>query len=89
MAKPGLEPGNVLDGFSIEGLIHRGGMAGLWSVSKPGIDMPLLMKVPILGEGGDPAAIVSFEMGQSPPDMPQRIVWTLPQRGQARRGVFA
>ena len=29
-----------------------------------GIDMPLLMKVPILGEGQDPAAIVSFEMEQ-------------------------
>ena len=39
-------------------------MARLWTVSKPGIDMPLLMKVPILGEGGDPAAIVSFEMEQ-------------------------
>jgi len=64
MAKPGLEPGNVLDGFVIEGLIHTGGMARLWSVSKPGIDIPLLMKVPILGEGGDPAAIVSFEMEQ-------------------------
>src|SRR5208283_4208420 len=64
MAKPGLEPGNVLDGFQIEKLIHRGGMARLWSVTKPGIDIPLLMKVPILGEGGDPAAIVSFEMEQ-------------------------
>ncbi len=64
MAKPQLEPGSVLDGFVIEGLIHRGGMARLWSVSKSGIDTPLLMKVPILGEGGDPAAIVSFEMEQ-------------------------
>ncbi len=64
MAKPGLQPGSVLDGFHVEELIHRGGMARLWSVSKPGIDMPLLMKVPILGEGGDPAAIVSFEMEQ-------------------------
>ena len=26
---------------------------------------------------------------QSPLDMRQRIVWTLPQRGQARRGVYA
>jgi serine/threonine protein kinase len=64
MAKPGLQPGSTMDGFHIEELIHRGGMARLWSVSKPGIDMPLLMKVPILGEGGDPAAIVSFEMEQ-------------------------
>jgi serine/threonine protein kinase len=64
MAKPRLEPGNVLDGFVIEALIHQGGMAQLWHVSKPGIDLPLLMKVPILGEGEDPAAIVSFEMEQ-------------------------
>jgi eukaryotic-like serine/threonine-protein kinase len=64
MAKPLLEAGDVLGGFVIEGLIHKGGMARLWSVTKPGIGMPLLMKVPILGEGGDPAAIVSFEMEQ-------------------------
>jgi serine/threonine protein kinase len=64
MAKPTLEPGDVLDGFLMEGLIHRGGMARLWSVKKPGIDMPLLMKVPVLSEGQDPAAIVSFEMEQ-------------------------
>jgi len=64
MAKPGLQPSTVLDGFHIESLVHRGGMARLWSVSKPGIDISLLMKVPILGEGVDPAAIVSFEMEQ-------------------------
>jgi eukaryotic-like serine/threonine-protein kinase len=64
MAKPSIEPGDVLDGFVMEELIHRGGMARLWRVTKPGIDMPLLMKVPVLGEGQDPAAIVSFEMEQ-------------------------
>jgi nucleotide-binding universal stress UspA family protein len=64
MAKPSLEAGDVLDGFMMEKLIHRGGMARLWSVTKPGIDMALLMKVPVLGEGQDPAAIVSFEMEQ-------------------------
>jgi serine/threonine protein kinase len=64
MAKPSIEPGDVLDGFVMEELIHRGGMARLWRVTKPGIDIPLLMKVPVLGEGQDPAAIVSFEMEQ-------------------------
>ena len=64
MVKPTLDPGDVLDGFVMEGLIHRGGMARLWSVRKPGIDTPLLMKVPVLSEGQDPAAIVSFEMEQ-------------------------
>jgi serine/threonine protein kinase len=33
-------------------------------VSKAGIDFPLLMKVPRISEGDDPAAIVSFEMEQ-------------------------
>ncbi len=64
MAKPSIEPGDVLDGFVMEALIHRGGMARLWSVTKTGIEMPLLMKAPLLGEGQDPAAIVSFEMEQ-------------------------
>ncbi|MFO1088173.1 MAG: bifunctional serine/threonine-protein kinase/universal stress protein [Hyphomicrobiales bacterium] len=64
MAKPSLEPGLMLDGFSIGELLHRGGMASLWEVTKPGDDRPLLMKIPNLQEGEDPAAIVSFEMEQ-------------------------
>ena len=39
-------------------------MAMLYSVTRPGDDLPLLMKVPRLREGEDPAAIVSFEMEQ-------------------------
>ena len=39
-------------------------MATLWSVTWPDIDTPLLMKVPRISEGEDPAAIVSFEMEQ-------------------------
>ena len=39
-------------------------MATLWCVSRPGSTMPMLMKVPKIGEGEDPAAIVSFEMEQ-------------------------
>ena len=64
MAKPSLTIGATLDGFRIEERVHTGGMASLWRVTKPGIDMPMLMKVPKLGEGEDPAAIVSFEMEQ-------------------------
>ena len=65
MAKPSVEPGAVTR------RLHRsasasisGGMATLWSVTRPGIDVPLLMKVPRVSEGEDPAAIVSFEMEQ-------------------------
>ena len=64
MPNPQLKPGAVLDGFLLESLIHKGGMARLWRVSHPGESMPLVMKVPILGEGEDPAAIVGFEMEQ-------------------------
>lgn len=64
MAKPAIEPGTQLDGFAIGERVHQGGMATLWSVTHPGITVPLLMKVPRISEGEDPAAIVSFEMEQ-------------------------
>ena len=64
MAKTRLETGSTLDGLVIGELIHRGGMAHLWEVRREGSDTPLLMKIPILHEGEDPAAIVSFEMEQ-------------------------
>jgi len=64
MAKPLHEPGVVLDGYRLDELVHTGGMAALWRVSRPGATMLLLMKVPRIGEGADPAAVVSFEMEQ-------------------------
>jgi eukaryotic-like serine/threonine-protein kinase len=64
MVKPTLEPGVLLDGFRLEEILHRGGMATLWRVSRADEPMPMLMKVPIITEGEDPAAIVSFEMEQ-------------------------
>jgi eukaryotic-like serine/threonine-protein kinase len=65
MARAVLKPGMVIDGFTLEDLRHKGGMADLWAVTHPDhIGRPLLMKVPKLAEGEDPAAIVSFEMEQ-------------------------
>src|SRR5271166_2218836 len=64
MARSKIEPGAVIDGFSVGERVHSGGMATLWSVSHPGIEVPLLMKIPRVSEGEDPAAIVSFEMEQ-------------------------
>ena len=60
MVKPSIEPGTELDGFTIGECVHRGGMATLWTVTHPGINVPLLMKVPRVAEGEDPAA--SFAM---------------------------
>ena len=62
MAKFVVQPGAELDGFTFGECVHRGGMATLWSVSRADITAPLLMKIPRVSEGEDPAAIVSFEM---------------------------
>jgi len=64
MARQAMQPGAAIDGFIIGECVHRGGMAMLWSVTHPDINVPLLMKVPVISEGEDPAAIVSFEMEQ-------------------------
>src|SRR3954465_15398871 len=64
MAKPRLETGATIDGFIVGELIHSGGMALLWELTRADLEMPLLMKVPRLFEGEDPAAIVGFEMEQ-------------------------
>ncbi|MCE4539237.1 bifunctional serine/threonine-protein kinase/universal stress protein [Pelomonas sp. P7] len=65
-----LEAGQVLDGFRLEERLHQGGMANLWRVSRlepaPDADegMGLLMKVPRIKGGEDPATIVGFEVEQ-------------------------
>src|SRR5437588_391492 len=64
MVKPSIVSGAQLDGFTVGECVHRGGMATLWTVTHPGIPVALLMKVPRVSEGEDPAAIVSFEMEQ-------------------------
>src|SRR6202035_4342565 len=64
MARLSVQPGAVIDGFTIGECVHSGGMATLWSVSRLDIAVPLLMKIPLTSEGEDPAAIVSFEMEQ-------------------------
>ncbi len=65
--RPGpLEPGHVIDGFLLDERTHQGGMAQLWRVSKIGSDdpLPLIMKVPRIKGGDDPATIVGFEVEQ-------------------------
>ena len=64
MAKARLTPGDTLDGFLIGEVVHKGGMAHLYAVTHPEHAMPMLMKVPIIAEGEDPATIVGFEMEQ-------------------------
>jgi eukaryotic-like serine/threonine-protein kinase len=64
MARLSVQPGAVIDGFTVGEHVHSGGMATLWSVTRPDIAVPLLMKIPRVSEGEDPGAIVSFEMEQ-------------------------
>jgi len=61
-----LSAGQVIDGFRLEEHLHRGGMAQLWRVSAvDGNDgTPLIMKVPRIKGGEDPASIVGFEVEQ-------------------------
>jgi nucleotide-binding universal stress UspA family protein len=65
-----LAAGHVIDGFRLEERTHRGGMASLWRVSRvaapaSGAGEPaLIMKVPSLRAGEDPATIVGFEVEQ-------------------------
>lgn len=74
--EPALAPGVLIDGFRLGERLHQGGMAHLWSVTRerrpgepppaPGSPeaMPLIMKVPRIRGGEDPATIVGFEVEQ-------------------------
>jgi len=61
-----LESGQVIDGFRLEERTHQGGMANLWRVTRVegGDGTPLMMKVPRIKGGDDPATIVGFEVEQ-------------------------
>lgn len=59
-----MEGATLGDGFLVGPVVHRGGMAVLHAATHPRHDLPLLVKVPRVAEGEDPAAIVSFEMEQ-------------------------
>jgi serine/threonine protein kinase len=58
-----IEPGAVIDGYTLEEQIHQGSMASLWRVSTPGHPRRV-MKMPLLREGDDPTAMVGFEVEQ-------------------------
>lgn len=64
---PRLQAGMVIDGFVLKDKLHVGGMATLWDVVREdGRDegVPLIMKVPRIKGGEDPATIVGFEVEQ-------------------------
>ncbi len=61
-----LEPGTVLDGFTIQECIHSGGMAHIYQVhytdSRHHTGFPMAMKVPRMTTGDGAENIVSFEI---------------------------
>lgn len=61
-----LQVGQVVEGWRLEEKLHMGGMAHLWRVTpNEGLhDEALVMKVPRIKGGEDPATIVSFEVEQ-------------------------
>lgn len=61
MGRMRVRTGDLLDGFLVGEKLHQGGMAEIFSVTKEGVDVPLVMKVPLILDGDDPTMIVSFE----------------------------
>lgn len=59
-----LRPGDVIDGFRLVERMHVGGMAHLWRVTRDDMSPPAILKAPIIQDGDDATAIVSFEMEQ-------------------------
>lgn len=56
--------GSEVDGFKLLERIYEGGMAVIYRVSKAGVDLPMVMKLPKLGFGSHPACYVGFEVEQ-------------------------
>ena len=61
-----LAKGSVIDGFELLEKLHVGGMAHIWKVHEVNHQgdsrLPLIMKVPRIKGGEDPATIVGFEV---------------------------
>jgi serine/threonine protein kinase len=64
MAPSSFAAGAVIEGFRLEQQLDPGGMANFWRVTRPDIDFPMVMKVPLLRRGEDPITIVGFEVEQ-------------------------
>ncbi len=59
-----LAAGEVVDGFRLEAELPSGGLSQLWRVSRADVDIPALMKIPLLRRGENPLTIVGFEVEQ-------------------------
>lgn len=55
------QEGKVVDGFVLGAEVHRGGMASIYSASKEGIDVPILLKIPRVGRDQPVESLIGFE----------------------------
>jgi len=55
------QEGKIVDGFLLGPEVHRGGMASLFSATKEGIDMPILLKIPRVGRDQPVESLIGFE----------------------------
>ena len=55
------QEGKVIDGFTLGKELHRGGMASLFSATKNGIDLPILLKIPRVGRDQPVESLIGFE----------------------------
>jgi eukaryotic-like serine/threonine-protein kinase len=55
------QEGKVVDGFVLGPEVHRGGMASLFSATKEGIDVPILLKIPRVGRDQPVESLIGFE----------------------------
>ena len=59
-----LAAGQNIDGFRLVEPMQAGGMASFWRVTREDIDLPMVMKVPLLRLGEDPLTIIGYEVEQ-------------------------
>lgn len=62
MVAENLSAGTLLGGFKLQSVIHAGGMATIWKVSRDGVSIPMAMKIPLLKDADDPSYILCFEV---------------------------
>ena len=55
------QEGKVVDGFVLGNEVHRGGMASLFSATKEGINVPILLKIPRVGRDQPVESLIGFE----------------------------
>jgi serine/threonine protein kinase len=55
------QDGKIVDGFVLGTEVHRGGMASLFSATKEGIDVPILLKIPRVGRDQPVESLIGFE----------------------------